>query len=175
MNTKILDTDNTFYNDDRTNKTGESKVYRSIDMGYDFGIKNRDGYKVDKLHLSTTQGYNFNNSFFAGMGVGLNYISAAGRSLLMVPTFVNLKKYLNPSVVTPYVEFRGGYSFLLLKLDDSDTGGIYLSPSFRIRYPITDKIGVTGAFGFVYQQVGDTFIKESIAINGISLRFGVEF
>lgn len=178
--TKDLDSRNTgHYNNSafRESKIFDLKGYRgSVDIGYIFGLNSRDFYAYEgkRLEISTTQGYQVNNHFFTGVGAGIHYNTGGGS--FMLPMFINLKGYLLPSEVTPYVDFRGGYTMILSQLVDEDiAGGIYISPAIGVRYLVSDKIGITASVGFVYQQIRDTFLSESMALNGISLKFGVEF
>lgn len=163
------------YSNSYQSKTYNLSGYRgSFDIGYVFGLENVDFYKESRIELSTTHGYQVNNYFFVGVGTGIHYLTS-GNSFLL-PAFVNLKGYLLPGTVSPYVDFRGGYTFILSKLEDEDlTGGIYISPAIGVRYLVNDKIGLTTSVGFVYQQIRDKFLGESMALNGISLKFGIEF
>lgn len=161
-------------------KSGTSAVnydlegYRGfIDVGYLFGVG--DEYsKVDRIELSTAHGYQFNNHFFLGAGVGMHYLTLD--NVFMLPVFVNFKGYLLNNPISPFLDLKGGYSPILTKLEDDDIkGGLYISPSIGVRFIVADNIGMSVGLGFNFQQIKDIELREYGSMNAVSLKLGVEF
>ena len=151
------------------------KGYRGfVDIGYIFGV-GEEGLKEDRIEFSTTHGYQLNNHFFIGGGVGIHYMTSS--DVFLLPMFVDFKGYLLNGNVSPFFDLKGGYSHILSELEDEDIkGGLYIAPSVGVRFFIPEgNIGLNLSLGFNLQKLRDTGLNEYANMNGVALKFGVEF
>ena len=65
-------------------------------------------YNASKIELSTTHGYQFNNYFFVGGGVALNYYTDA--DLVAAPIYANFRANFINKKVTPFADVKAGYA-----------------------------------------------------------------
>lgn len=122
---------------DRTTKCYRAVGYSGfLDAGY--AMRTSDtGFEY--AHISTAHGYQFNPYFFAGIGVGAQFVTGArygegfdkntvldqdfDGSDVGAVVFANVRGYLLDNKYTPYLDFRIGYA--------TTTKGLYLQPTFN--------------------------------------------
>jgi opacity protein-like surface antigen len=178
----------------------QSKGYeKSIEIGYAVGVGK---YNNDIINLSMINGYRFNNTLFAGIGVGVGYsnalngvdISTLGitteyrTDAILIPIYANIKANLSKdSKISPFLSLNVGYTInanQYLK----DAPGFHIQPNFGIDFKITDKTSIYGLVGFNLQHfdysytrnVGTTTSDWEITTNSemfkaIDLKIGFKF
>jgi sRNA-binding regulator protein Hfq len=161
-------------NSQRPSVTYDLNGYRGfVDVGYVFGTGDESS-KIDRIEFSTTHGYQINTNFFVGGGTGIHYMTL--NDVFLLPLFIDFKGYILSGNVSPYFDFKGGYTHILSKLEDEDIkGGLYISPAIGVRYLISNNIGLNASLGFVFQQFRDIALNEYAKANGVSFKFGIEF
>lgn len=156
-----------------------------VDFGYVFGTGT---FKDSKMELTTSHGYQINNHFFLGGGVGVNYLFGSEKSYLsqedivILPVFANFRAYLLNGDISPFFDFKGGYSFVVTEMEDEYgdklSGGLYVAPSLGVRFFMPNSnVGLNFSVGFNIQKLSikDDFDRESFNNNGVNLKLGVEF
>lgn len=148
----------------KSQRSGNKAGYKGfIDLGYTFGVGD---WGEDRMSFSTSHGYQFNPYLFAGIGIGANYYFDS--ELFAIPIFAHIRANFIDNKVSPYVDFKIGYS------PNLDFEGFYMSPS------IGCKIGAFNVgVGYVMQKVKivDDYYEtlETINCGGISVKLGFEF
>ena len=101
----------------------KSGFIHRLDMGVSFGTDEWQTMDVDVAYI---YGYQAGRAFFFGVGGGLQvqpvfydyYLSQKYKLdrpfSVSVPLFVEIKSYIMNRKVSPFIDFRGGYSFGLL-------------------------------------------------------------
>lgn len=127
----------------------------------------------------------FNQTLFAGLGLGYNFVSIASTSemLSFIPVFVrlqsnNLKKYRT----APYLSLDAGYAF---STDSGYDGGTFAKFSTGIIHKISYKISVLGGFyartqGFsgILTETANNFnvtYKGNSSISDFGVKVGIQF
>ena len=128
-----------------------------IDLGYTIGAGD---WGVDRIELTTSHGYQFNPYLYIGAGVSANYYYDA--ELFGLPFFAHARANLINNSISPYIDFKIGYSII-------DIEGFYMSPSIGCKIK-SFNIGV----GYVL-QTADVYYDWSENIGGISIKLGFEF
>lgn len=154
----------------RRNTDNIAKGYKGfVDLGYAIGV---GSWGVDRVEFTTAHGYQFNPYLFGGIGLGVNYYTES--ELCNLPIFANIRANLLDAKITPFVDFRIGYSVL-------DVEGLYLAPSVGCRFALTRKMAVNLGVGYTLQRVGiyyvydNYFFDEKISCSAINLKVGFEF
>lgn len=133
----------------------QSNNYRTRGYKGDVNLEFLDDISWGKFHLglSSTHGYQINQMFFVGGGIGYE----CG----ILPIYADFRSYLTKKnlVVDPYVEMRLGY--------DVENDGCYLSPSIGISKPFGKKYAFTVAFTY-----GTNVYYEE---HNVGLRVGIQF
>lgn len=138
--------------------SGLARGYRGfIDVADTFGT---DEWASNRSELATVHGYQFNQYFFVGAGVGVHYYY--GDEFVEVPIFANLRVDFLKTRITPYFDVRVGYAVL-------DDTGLYLSPSVGSRFRLGTWGALNAGLGYTAQFL------ECENVGGITLRIGLEF
>ena len=129
------------------------------------------GFGVEVL---TTHGYQFNNFFFLGGGVG---VSECTETNVMVPIFADMRINVLNRRITPVIDIKGGYAV-------GDHHGAFFSANIGIRIGFKGKkksaVYVMADMSFL----GDTehgrifnidFEEKNLACERYSLKIGYEF
>ena len=168
---------------------GVQRGYRGfVDLGYTIGKKY--GENTNRIEIATSHGYQFNPYFYAGLGAGVNYYHKA--DVWEVPVFADLRTDMLDNWITPYVDFRIGYSVY-------DETGFYMSPTVGCRFNFGNNLALNFGIGYTLQKVkvwgcevfyigkadangNVTFYPESnyywesiINYGGFSIKLGIEF
>lgn len=88
--------------------------------------------------ISTSHGYQIDNMFFVGAGLGMEYYSGLGNWL--APLFVQGRADFLFGKFTPFGDLRLGYNV-------TDGGGVYVSPTIGYRFNWGRKVGVNLGLG----------------------------
>jgi hypothetical protein len=145
------------------------KGYKAfIDLGYTFADESRED--ANRFEASFSNGYRFNNYVFLGAGIAYHDYDAA--KLHTVPIFVDFRANFINYRVTPFFDFRSGYSF-------GDLEGIYSYAGFGVRFGSPQKGACNLSLGYSYQEFEDYYEsyyeKETVYTGGFTLKFGIEF
>jgi len=144
------------------NNSGNETGYKGfIDLGYTIGVGD---WGVDRIELSTSHGYQFNPYLYAGAGIAANYYYDA--EVVGMPIFAHVRGNILNNSISPYVDFRIGYSPL------EDCQGLYMAPSIGCKLK-----SFNFSIGYVMQKVkyDGYYGDESDNCGGLSFKFGFEF
>lgn len=142
-----------------------------LDQGFTFGLGKESNNRADWY---VSGGYQFNPIFYTGVGGG--YSLSLNNKKSSVPVFINPRINFLDENTTPYLDLKGGYSFVEGK-------GIYFSSTIGMSFSKGKHAFNIGA-GYTFQKaktdqkVGDnTDQKQSVKIDyhGISVKFTYEF
>lgn len=112
--------------DFRQNPRNTLRGYKGfVDFGY---IVDLSDSNADKIEISTSHGYQFNNYFYLGGGVAANIYTDA--DLVTVPIFVDFRANFINKKITPFADLKVGYS-------SGDIDGAYVNSSFGFRNQAT--------------------------------------
>lgn len=146
--------------------------YRGFaDVGYTIGLEGGD-----KVEFSTSHGFQICPYFFMGAGAAINYHFDG--DLFEIPLFLDLRSDFLKSKVTPFVDFKAGYTLY-------DANGFYMNPSLGLRIAIGRHAGLNICVGYEMQKLkinysgyrhGYRFSGSKIYNDdGVSLRLGFDF
>ena len=148
------------------------------EAGYVFTLDDNDCLFMDscdppecnRLSLTTSQGYQFNNFFYLGAGAGMEvntYRKGKGEEAgVSVPIFADLRfNILNDKKVLPFVVVRAGGSVGYYH-------GGYMGVQVGIRVKLDKKFHALYA-AFVYDGLFGKFIVDSS--DGLGFRIGFEY
>lgn len=116
-----------------------------VDFGYMFDVSDND---ADKVELSTSHGYQFNDHIFLGGGLALNYY--AEQEALAVPIFANFKVNFLKTKITPFADVKLGYTA-------GDIEGAYSSMALGVRFALAKKIAMNLRLEYTYQGAKQEF------------------
>ena len=146
--------------------SGLRSGYRGMaDFAHTFGV---GVFSTPRVEISNVHGYQFNEYFFLGGGVGAHYYYQA--EAIELPIFVDFRvDFLNRSV-TPYFDLRAGYTVF-------EETGFYINPTAGARFSVGPKCAINVGFGYTAQFVkyDDYYYSGSENLGGLTLRVGVEF
>lgn len=109
--------------DNRKAARNTLKGYKGfVDFGY---IADLSDYDANKVEISTSHGYQFNNYFYLGGGVAADFYTDA--DLIAVPIFVDFRANFINKKVTPFADIKTGYSV-------GDVEGAYVSTGIGVRF-----------------------------------------
>lgn len=152
--------------------TGYSlKGYKGfVETGYTFDVSD---YNADRLVISTTHGYQFNNYLFVGGGVGVNYYTDA--DLYSIPLFASFRANFLNKKVTPFADIKSGYAA-------GDVDGAFATIGFGVRFALAGKMAMNIKLEYSYQEFDFNYdyddyyyYDESVSTNGIGIKVGFEF
>ena len=146
------------------NNSGNESGYKGfIDLGYTIGVGD---FGIDRLELSTSHGCQFNPYLYVGAGVAANYYFDA--EVIGMPIFAHVRGNILNNSISPYVDFRIGYSPL------EDVQGLYMAPSIGCKIK-----SFNVSLGYVMQKAKyyDYYYDDEGSENcgGFSLKVGFEF
>ena len=113
------------------------------------GIDLLTGGGKPAVRVRMVNGYQFSPNFSAGLGAGFVLYDDP---LNLIPLFVDLKYKFLQANTTPFVSFKGGYSFSVLPEEDgnieSHRGGVMINPSLGIQFELTTNVGLYLTSGY---------------------------
>ena len=143
---------------------------KSVEIGYAIGVGE---YNNNILNLSMINGYRFNNTFYAGIGVGVGYSDALNgvdistenvtteyrTEAILIPIFAHIKFNLSKdNKISPFLSLNAGYT-----LDANqylrDAPGFYLQPNFGVDNKLTDKTSIYGLVGLNLQHFNYSYTR----------------
>jgi hypothetical protein len=196
------------YDEDRF--AARRSLYKGfIDFGYSFGTGEEDNVSGNsneysaafgRFEFSTSHGlvfnrnYNFISTVFLGAGVGGQIYSDEDALLYFFPLFLYTKIHFIDSRVTPFVDFKLGYSWGAISswdelLEDSGSNisisGLYVAPSAGVRFATGGKSGISLSLGYTNQKISEISLSSNdykVSVNNIdinlpaiSLKLGFDF
>lgn len=96
------------------------------------------------VSLRTINGYEFNDYFSLGIGVGIDKY----QHFELLPLTVNFRAALSDKKITPFVEFNIGNSF---KISNQEPGFLF-NPAIGLRSYISPKTALIFSFGYKMQE-----------------------
>jgi hypothetical protein len=140
------------------------------------GIDDMDG--KTSIGLQVINGYQINPHLNIGAGLGLHKHFGGNT---YAPIFLDLRIAFMPKRVSPFLDLAGGWA---LGLVDEKESGVYLNPSFGVRFFVSRNTALQMSLGYRYQETSVTYqgwdpygyynIKEETDnLNAITLKFGV--
>jgi len=140
-----------------------------VDAGYTFSSEYED-----RVEISTSHGYQFNNYLFVGGGVGYHYYSDPDVELYAMPIFANFRANFMNKKVTPFTDLRVGYSV-------GDLEGGYAYIGLGARFQLVKKMALNLTLGFSYQEYdyyssySSWYYEDTTDSSGFNIKFGFEF
>lgn len=133
----------------------EAGLYNITSVALLFG-QGQDGF-LPIPSLTTVVGWQFNEKFFTGAGIGYEYYEWS-----VGTAFADIKYMLSRNYVMPFASFRIGYAVPLGKPTETDNyygditkyyGGIQLNPEAGIRLHIGQGSSLLLSMGYHFQQL----------------------
>ena len=165
------------YYSERKQARNTMKGYKGFaDIGYLFDVSDNN---ANKFEISTSHGYQFNNYFFVGGGVAMDYYNDA--EVFAVPVFANFRANFINNKVTPFGDVKLGYSA-------GDVEGVYLSMAVGVRLALTQKTAINFRLEYAAQGYDYTYrdfyygssnsyryYDDYMTLSNIGLKVGFEF
>lgn len=150
------------------------KGYKGFfDAGYLWDIRNSNTINANKLELSTSHGFQFNNHFYIGGGVALDRYNDA--ECTAVPIFADFRANFLNKKLTPFSNVRLGYTA-------GDITGVYVSLAAGLRITLKAKMALNLKVEFASQGHDELIIAhwfgytdEYETLNTIGVKVGFEF
>lgn len=136
-----------------------------VDMGYTFASDDED-----RVEMSTSHGYQFNNYLFVGGGVAYHYYADwwYDSEAYAMPIFANFRANFMNKKVTPFTDVRVGYSV-------GDLEGGYAYVGLGARFKLVNKLALNLTLGFSYQEYEYGWYDDMTDTSGFNMKFGFEF
>lgn len=171
------------YSNNYRNNTNNRKLARQtlrgykgfIDMGYVVDLSDNN---ANKLEVSTSHGYQFNNYFYVGGGVAVDYYTDA--DLISAPIFADFRANFINKKITPFADIKTGYSF-------GDVEGVYVTTGVGVRFSLKGKKAINLKLEYNYQQYdyddsyysysygGYRYYDDTLSLEGLGFKVGFEF
>jgi len=137
-----------------------------VDAGYTFADDD-----FERVEISTSHGYQFNNYFFVGAGAGYHYYPSDYVDGYAVPIFANFRANFINKNITPFADIKTGYSV-------GDLEGFYSYAGVGVRFGLANKKAINLTLGFTYQEYdfynGGWYYYEDDT-SGFTMKVGFEF
>jgi hypothetical protein len=188
-----------------------------VELGYSFGTGSDDEYNYERLadlddgqsfdwtfgrfEISTSHGlvfdptYNYVPVAFLGVGVGTQIYFDEEGMMYLIPVFAHTRIHFIDSRVTPFLDFKLGYSWgtvindelenrLLVADNNVSISGLYVSPAVGVRFATGSKSGINLSLGYTLQKISkvslfleDEKLTQNLKINlpAVSLKLGFDF
>lgn len=144
-----------------------------VDLGY---LADLSDNNAGKIEVSTAHGYQFNNYIFLGAGMAVDYFNDA--DLVSVPLFVNFRVNFINKKITPFADFKTGYSA-------GDVEGAYVSLGMGARFSAKGKKAINVRLEYNFQQYDYSYSYSSgnyhgtyedyLDLQGFGFKVGFEF
>lgn len=135
-----------------------------LDYGFTLGVGKNANHRLEWFG---TFGYQFNPIFY--LGVGQAYLLSVNKQESTAPTYANLRVNFLDEHTTPYLDLKGGYSFI-------ENNGFFLNPNVGISFGKNKRAWNLG-LGYSFQRAkvkkNDTYTN--LNFHGVSLKVTYEF
>lgn len=120
----------------------------------DFGLGGLVDWGSPALSLNVIAGYRFLPQLFFGGGTGIEFYDSRS----MLPLFANIRTDFIKARVTPFFAVSAGYAFGWVSYDDgSDWGGMFVEPSFGVRFNFSPNFGMNLSTGLKFQRAREEY------------------
>lgn len=161
------------YRKDANNRKAARNTLKGYKGFIDFGyIADLSDYDANKVEISTSHGYQFNNYFYLGGGVAADFYTDA--DLIAVPIFVDFRANFINKKVTPFADIKTGYSV-------GDVEGLYVSTGIGVRFSLKGKKALNLKLEYNYQQYDYYYsgyyisYDDTADLEGLGFKVGFEF
>lgn len=138
-----------------------------VELGYQVGVGT---WGVDRIKLNFINGYQLNEYFSLGIGLGLRYYHDA--ELAFVPIFADFRGNLPlDSKISPYVSLGIGYT--LDATNSFDGVGLMVNPAVGVSFKVSEKSTMNVGIGYEAQKISDD--GYSITVGGLGFNVGISF
>lgn len=134
-----------------------------VETGYAFDVSDSN---ADRIDITTTHGYQFNNYLFVGGGVGFTYYSDA--DLYSAPIFASFRANFTNKKITPFADTTAGYSV-------GDVEGAFATVGIGVRFGLARKMALNLKVEYIYQEYGDDYYYNSGSASDVGIKLGFEF
>lgn len=157
------------------------KKSRSTLRGYkgfvDFGcVVDLSDYNANKVEISTSHGYQFNNYFYLGGGMAASIYTDL--DLVTIPIFVDFRANFINKKITPFADVKGGYSV-------GDVEGGYATVGVGVRFSLKGKkaLNLKMEYNFQSYDVSEDrwygshyyYYDDYYDLQGLGFKIGFEF
>lgn len=156
--------------DYRQNPRNTLKGYKGfVDLGYVVDLSDNN---ADKIEISTSHGYQFNNYFYLGGGAAVDFYTDA--DLISVPIFADFRANFINKKVTPFADVKLGYSV-------GDVEGLYATTGVGVRFSLKGKKAINLKLEYNYQQYDYYYVgyyhtyDDTLSLEGLGFKVGFEF
>ncbi len=147
-----------------TTAFAQEQGYRGFtDLSYALGVGD-NSKDFDRFGLSTTHGYQIDDMFFVGAGLGFEYVRDAAVALVPIYADVRMDIPLRSSSVKPFVDAKIGYAA-------GQVDGFHFAPTVGVRVPVRFVQAMNFGIGYRLQKLQDAHTNT----NAITFNVGIEF
>lgn len=149
--------------------------------GYvDFNVSpGNDGvyYELNTLGfgITTSHGYQINPYLYVGAGFGVQFGKFDNfESSISIPIFANFRANFTNKNVSPYFDAKIGYSTV-------DLEGLFLSPSFGVRFGLKNNMGINLQIGYSLQRYNyvdyymSYFYFDKANLHSVNISLGIDW
>jgi len=143
-----------------------------VDVGYSIGTGD---YDFDRVEISTTHGYQFNDFLFVGGGMGMHYYSDLDDEYA-VPVFANFRANFMRGKVVPFGDVKLGYTV------GDIVEGAYGAIGVGVRFALKGKKALNLSLSYTAQDVDvdyygyyDYYYSDEETLGAFSIKIGFEF
>lgn len=141
----------------KTEKVANSSYIKKEGYINHTGIDLLTGGGKPAVRVRMVNGYQFSTNLSAGVGVGFVLYDDP---LNLIPLFVDLRYKFLRANSTPFVSFKGGYSFSLLTDEDANiedhSGGMMINPAVGMQFKLNSSVGLYLNCGYSIEHASFT-------------------
>ncbi|MCF6364948.1 MAG: hypothetical protein L3J35_01985 [Bacteroidales bacterium] len=138
----------------------KNEKYKTIpyNLTMDAGIAGFGGSYDASISLLITGTYNFNEKYYVGITSGIEYFQ-----IPVLPVAGELRADIFKRNTTPFIYFRGGYGFKLIRDEENSSyiatykGGIMFGSGIGIKKRFTSEFAMTFSIGYRHQQTYESY------------------
>lgn len=163
---------------------GPQKGFRAmVDAGYSFYVGDNRSTDLmssysDHLEINAVAGYQFYPFLFLGAGAGYHGYNKNlnGKHFTMIPIFADVRVDFLRSTVSPFVDFRVGYSIGDGPYNHKG-GHMFMSPAIGGRVALGGRLALNVKIGMTFQKAAcyTMLYKGNKYMRGLTLLGGIEF
>lgn len=135
-----------------------------LDYGFTVGVGKDANHRLEWFG---TFGYQFNPIFY--LGVGQSYLLSVNKQESTAPTYANLRVNFLDEYTTPYLDLKGGYSFI-------ENKGVFLNPNVGMSFGKNRRAWNIGlGYSFQRAKIKKNDVYTNLNYHGVSLKVTYEF
>lgn len=150
-----------------------------FDLGYSLNTRkfvNAKSSQLNRIEVSFSAGNQFNDLFYLGVGVGVNYFN--GASLASYPVYIHPRFHFDTNRKMGYlIDTKIGYA-----LGEEDLKGLYTFTGFGLRFAQRSGGGLNLIAGFTNYSVNGFLIKDGnywkeskVNLGALTFKVGFDF